>query len=128
MRVHTILIILKIIIAHRVINNLIVYSTLKQITGFLLDERSTINPKSYPPGVPITFLSEVETKFSEINRLWKATIKHPKTSERFPKLTRKLSKISEVDPKLTGRILKVSEVQPKSFEDFRHWTKNFKGF
>ena len=48
-----------------------------------------MNSKLYSPGVPICFLYEVDTKFSEINRLRKATIKHPKTSELF----------SEVDPK-----------------------------
>ena len=38
----------------------LLYSTLNKITGFWLDERSTINPKLYSPGVPMTFLSEVD--------------------------------------------------------------------
>ena len=89
------------------------YSTLNRITGFWLDERSTINPKLYSPGVPITFLSEVDTKFSEINRLRKATIKHPKTSAlflTFPKLTRRRPKISEVDPKNSEGVRGSTEV------------------
>jgi len=32
------------------------YSALNKITRFWLDERSTINPKLYSVGVPITFL------------------------------------------------------------------------
>ena len=92
-----------------------------------MDERSTINPKLYSLGVPITFLSEVDTKFSEINRLRKATIKHPKTSElfrRFPKLTRRLPQI----PKFTRERPKICEVEPKNLDGVRGSTKVFQRF
>ena len=81
-----------------------------------------MNSKLYSPGVPICFLYEVDTKFSEINRLRKATIKHPKTSELFSEVDPKTSEYSWSWPedvlKLTRSILKASEVQLKNFEYF----------
>lgn len=42
-----------------------VYIKLNKITALWLDESSKINPKLYPWGVPVTFLSEVDPKASE---------------------------------------------------------------
>ena len=83
---------------------LVDYSTLSKITGFWLDERSTVNPKLYSQEYQLLF---------------------------FSNLTRSLPKFSEVlrsPPKTSGDDPNISEVYPKSSKDFRSWSEDFRRF